>query len=72
VIDLLGSEYGWKAEDIMDTPIDQIAQLVHAIMHRRGVRVFRSHIEREKDAPSLADRMKSIFTQADIDTEVLV
>ena len=63
MIDLMASEYGWETDDIMETPIDQIAQLVHAIMHRRGVRVYRSNITKAAGTPSLADRIKGIFAR---------
>ena len=65
IIDLMGSEYGWSADAIMDMPIDQTAQLVHAIMHRRGVRVFLKNPETDGTRQSLADRVRSIFEVID-------
>jgi hypothetical protein len=45
----------------MNLPIDQSAQLIHAILVRRSVKVFRRHHIHDKDAPSLADRMRAIL-----------
>jgi hypothetical protein len=61
MIDVLASEYGWSQSDIMDMPIDQPPQLIHAILSRRGVRVFRKTYQTESDAPSLSERMRTIL-----------
>jgi hypothetical protein len=65
MVDLMASEYGWTASQVMDTPVDQIAQLMHAILNRRGVRTFRKNLTRDADAPSLADRVRGIFSRVD-------
>ena len=61
MIDLIAGEYGWTADEILAMPIDQPPQLIHAMLHRRGVKVFKRSFEKDKEAPSLADRMKSIL-----------
>lgn len=65
MVDLMASEYGWTATQVMDTPVDQIAQFMHAILHRRGVRTFRKNLSIDTEAPSLADRVRGIFAKVD-------
>jgi hypothetical protein len=43
--------------------MDQTPQLIHAILHRRGVRVFRKTPDIDKSAPRLADRVAAIFQE---------
>jgi hypothetical protein len=45
-------------------PIDQPPQLIHAILIRKGVQVFRKTHDVASDA-CLSDRIKSIFSQVD-------
>jgi hypothetical protein len=61
LVDLFASEYGWSADETMNKPLDQIPQLIHAILHRRGVRVFRKTPQVDQSAPRLADRVKHVF-----------
>ena len=61
MIDLLASEYGWTRETIMELPIDQTPQLVHAILVRKGVRVFRKSYEVDSSLPTLSERMRAIL-----------
>ena len=68
IIDFLASEYGWTVDQIMEIPIDQIAQIMHAILHRRGVRTFRKNLMKDSNTPSLADRLKDIFGKVDTAT----
>jgi len=65
MIDLLGNEYGWSAECILAMPIDQPPQLIHAMLHRRRVKVYRKNPEKEENTPSLSERMKAIFAPVD-------
>jgi hypothetical protein len=66
MVDMLASEYGWSIETISDIPIDQSSQLIHALLHRRGVKVFRKRYEIETDIESLADRIAKIMSAVDI------
>ena len=68
MVDLLASEYHWTQEQIMETPVDQIAQLTHAIMHRKGVRAFFRHADKDESTPSLAERVRGIFAQVDTES----
>lgn len=61
LVDLLASEYGWQPEAILDMPIDQTPQLIHAILCRKGVKVFRTVADVDRTQQSLCDRIKSIF-----------
>lgn len=65
MIDMLASEYGWSIETISNIPIDQTTQLIHALLHRRGVKVFRKHYEVEASIESLADRIAKIMNFVD-------
>lgn len=61
LVDLLASEYGWKPDAILNMPIDQTPQLIHAILARKGVKVYRTTPDVERTQKSLSDRIKSIF-----------
>ena len=65
MIDMLASEYGWTIETISSMPIDQTSQLIHALLHRRGVKVFRKRYEVEDDFEPLADRIAKIMQAVD-------
>jgi hypothetical protein len=45
----------------MDLPIDITPLYVHAILNRRGIRVFKRHISKDSSAPSLKDKLADIF-----------
>jgi hypothetical protein len=49
----------------METPVDQTPQLIHAILHRKGVVCFRSTPNVDGEAPSLRDRIKAIADSID-------
>ena len=66
MIDMLASEYGWTIETISSMPIDQTSQLIHALLHRKGVKVFRRRYEVEDDFEPLADRIAKIMQSVDI------
>ena len=66
MIDMLASEYGWSIETISNIPVDQTTQLIHALLHRRGVKVFRKRYEVETNVESLADRIAKIMNSVDI------
>jgi len=66
MVDMLASEYGWSIETIASIPIDQTTQLIHALLHRRGIKVFRKRYEVETDVESLADRIAKIMNSVDI------
>ena len=66
MIDMLASEYGWSIETISNIPVDQTTQLIHALLHRRGVKVFRKRYEVETSVESLADRIAKIMNSVDI------
>lgn len=66
MIDMLASEYGWSIETIASIPIDQTSQLIHALLHRRGIKVFRKRYEVETDIEPLADRIAKIMNSVDI------
>ena len=61
LVDLLASEYGWEPDAILNMPIDQTPQLIHAILARKGVKVYRTTPDVERTQQSLSDRIKSIF-----------
>jgi hypothetical protein len=65
MVDMLASEYGWNIETIASIPIDQTSQLIHALLHRKGVRVFRKRYEVETDVEPLADRIAKIIQTVD-------
>ena len=62
---MLASEYGWDAQTTMEMPIDQVQQLAHAIMHRRGLPTIRRRIKFEAPEVPLTERLKSIFGEID-------
>jgi len=66
MVDMLASEYGWSIETISSIPIDQTSQLIHALLHRRGVKVFRKRYEIETNVEPLADRIAKIMNSVDI------
>jgi len=66
MVDMLASEYGWNIETISSIPIDQTSQLIHALLHRRGVKVFRKRYEIETNVEPLADRIAKIMNLVDI------
>ena len=66
MVDMLASEYGWSIETIASIPIDQSSQLIHALLHRRGVKVFRKRYEVETDIEPLAHRIAKIMSAVDI------
>jgi hypothetical protein len=66
MVDMLASEYGWSIETIASIPIDQTTQLIHALLHRRGVKVFRKRYEVETDIEPLAERIAKIMNSVDI------
>jgi hypothetical protein len=70
MIDLMAGEYGWQQEGIISMPIDQPPQLIHAMLVRRGVKVFRSKPIKDESAPSLSDRIKQIFQPIDTTQEL--
>ena len=65
MIDMLASEYGWTIETISSMPIDQTSQLIHAVLNRKGVKVFRRRYEVEDDFEPLADRIAKIMQSVD-------
>lgn len=67
MVDALASEYGWKAEYAMSLPVDQIAQLMHAILYRKGMNVRLKKAELSVPKGTLAQRLESVW--ASIDTE---
>jgi hypothetical protein len=67
IVDMIASEYGWDAQTTMDMPIDQVQQLAHAIMHRRGLPTIRRRIKFDTPDVPLAERLKSIFGEIDND-----
>ena len=60
MVDALASEYGWHPDYVLDLPCDVSAQLVHAILYRKGVKTHRRAVREEAHEP-LEDRLKSIF-----------
>jgi hypothetical protein len=69
VVDLIASEYGWPRNEIRQLPMDEEARIIHAILFRKGARVFRKNITTEKITKSLADRLAEINEQAQIDID---
>jgi hypothetical protein len=65
MIDALASEYGWSIETIMETPLDQVAMLIHAALYRKGVRTFLRNPRKDPSAEPLTDRVAGIFAQID-------
>ena len=65
MVDTLASEYGYKIEYIMDLPCDVVSQLIHAVLHRGGVRTFRKQFEKDNEAGTLSERLDAIWNQVD-------
>ena len=63
--DALANEYGWSMEYILGLPVDVTAQLIHALLHRKGVKTHRRVLVRDESAGDLASRLDSIFRQVD-------
>ena len=61
MVDLLGSEYKWTVDYVMNLPIDQTEQLYHAMLNRRGVKTIRANPDVETPSQSLADKVRGIF-----------
>jgi hypothetical protein len=61
MVDSLASEYGWTPDQIIDLPSDVAAQLIHAILYRKGVKVWKGNPTRDESAPSLSERLNDIF-----------
>jgi hypothetical protein len=55
LIDLFASEYGWTRQQIDALPIDEEAELLHAILYRKGAKTYRKEIQTEQYAVSLAE-----------------
>jgi len=66
----MAGEYGWKPEQILAMPIDQPPQLIHAMLHRKGIEVYRTNPEKDENAPNLSERLKAIFQPIDTTDEV--
>jgi len=45
----------------MDMPPDQKAELMHAILHRKGLRTLKVAMNGDAPETSLADRARAIF-----------
>jgi hypothetical protein len=67
MVDMLASEYGWSIETISNMPIDQTSQLIHALLHRKGVKVYLKTYEVDDQHESLADRIAKIMNLVDIE-----
>ena len=65
MVDALASEYGWEPDRILDLPCDVTTQLTHAILHRKGVKVWRANSPQVESAPNLQSRLDSIFGKID-------
>ncbi len=65
MVDSLAAEYGWNIEYILNLSEDVTTQLYHAILHRKGVTVWRNRMQTENRSESLSDRCRSIFGQID-------
>jgi len=65
MVDALASEYGWEPDRILDLPCDVSAQLIHAILHRKGVKVWRANTPQVESTLSLQSRLDSIFGKID-------
>jgi len=55
LIDLFASEYGWTPQQIDALPIDEEAELLHAILYRKGAKTYRKEIQTEQYTVSLAE-----------------
>lgn len=51
IVDLLASEYGWTRKQIDELPIDEEAELFHAILYRKGAKTYRREIQTEQHEP---------------------
>ena len=49
--------------------MDEEARIIHAILFRKGARVFRKNITTEKITKSLTDRLAEINQQSQIDID---
>jgi len=70
LIDLFASEYGWTAEEIDKLPIDETARLLHAILYRKGAKVYRRMVQTERYEISLEELIQQ-RKQLEIDTAEL-
>lgn len=66
-MDALASEYAWPIEYIMELPTDVTAQLIHAILHRKGVRTRLTTVSVDEQAEPLAGRLSAIWGKIDKD-----
>ena len=65
MVDMLASEYGWTVMQALETPVDQTQQLMHAIMHRKGLATMRKHLSYDTLDKPLSERMRDIFAEID-------
>jgi len=70
LIDLFAAEYGWKPQDIDALPIDEEAELFHAILYRKGAKCYRREIQTEEYQIGLAE-LAELRKQDEIDTDDL-
>jgi hypothetical protein len=62
---LFAAEYGWSIEEIMSIPPDQKAELLHAILYRKGMRTILCQ-SGDNQPKSLSDRAKALFDSAQL------
>jgi hypothetical protein len=56
---MLASEYGWDIGTILALPCDQVQELTHAILYRRGIKTLR--LGSAPTGESLAEKMQRII-----------
>lgn len=65
MVDLLASEYGWDMGKCLDTPIDVLAALRHALLCRKGIECSFTEGRDTDDDSTLADKVSDILKQID-------
>jgi len=69
LIDLLACEYGWTTNEIDSLPIDETAELFHAILFRKGAKCYKKDIQ--FDGAKIGDLSSKEWQQVEIDTNEL-
>ena len=55
---MFASEYGWGIEQIDDLRIDEETELAHAILYRKGAKVYFTNLPKERPEINLLNVIK--------------
>ena len=61
----MASEYGWDVEYTMNLPADVVAQLIHALLARKGCKPRFASVEVDDTLEPLAGRLEAIWGKID-------